>query len=218
MRATSGAIEKIILDDDVHINVIGNTKPAGLCGTALIDVAAELLRVGILDPTGRILPPDEVPSGLPPKLRARLMEAKGETHFMLVSAAESATGAPLYLYQRDVRELQLANAAIRAGINILLKTAGLEPSDLGAILLAGGFGNFIRRNHARRIGMLPPIPCERIWFVGNTASFGAKRALLSTKEKDYAEEIMKKVRHVDLSLDPDFQMEFSTAMLFPEND
>lgn len=218
MRATGGAIEKIILDGDVRLNVIGNTKPAGLCGTGLIDVAAELLRVGILDVTGRILPPQETPASLAPALRERLVEDKGETHFLLVPKAESATGAPILLYQRDIRELQLANAAIRAGINILLKVAGIDASELGAILLAGGFGNFIRRNHARRIGMLPPIPCDKIRFVGNTSSFGAKRVLLSTQEKNYAARLVKQVRHIDLSLDPEFQLEFSTAMLFPEAD
>jgi uncharacterized 2Fe-2S/4Fe-4S cluster protein (DUF4445 family) len=218
MRATTGAIEKIILDGDVRINVIGNAKPSGLCGTALIDVAAEMLRAGILDSTGRILAPGEAPAGLPEAVRARLVEEKGEVNFLLVRAEESGTKAPIFLYQRDIRELQLANGAIRAGINILLRTAGLNSTDLGAVLLAGAFGNFIRRNHARRIGMLPPIPCDRIRFVGNTASFGAKRALLSTQEKAYAARIMEKVRHIDLSLDPEFQLEFSSAMLLPDRD
>jgi uncharacterized 2Fe-2S/4Fe-4S cluster protein (DUF4445 family) len=218
MRATTGAIEKIILDGDVRLNVIGNVKPSGLCGTALIDVAAELLRMGLLDSTGRILPSSEAPGDISPALRARLVEDRGEVNFLLVAAAESATREPLFLYQRDIRELQLANAAIRAGINILLRMAGLNAADLGEVLLAGAFGNFIRRNHARRIGMLPPVPCSHIRFVGNTASFGAKRALLSTQEKAYAGRILKKVRHVDLSLDPEFQMEFSSALLFPEHD
>jgi uncharacterized 2Fe-2S/4Fe-4S cluster protein (DUF4445 family) len=124
----------------------------------------------------------------------------------------------LFLYQRDIRELQLANAAIRAGINILLRAAGLQAADLDTILLAGAFGNFIRRNHARRIGMLPPIPCHRIRFVGNTASFGAKRALLSIEEKEYANRVARSTEHVDLSLDPEFQMEFGSAMLLPEHD
>ena len=218
MRATNGAIEKVMIDGDVRLNVIGNTKPSGICGSGLIDVAAELLRVGILDFTGRILPPAEAPASLSAALLARLVEDNGETHFLLVSAGESATKAPLFLYQRDIRELQLANAAIRAGINILLKTAGLEPDQLDAILLAGGFGNFIRRNHARRIGMLPPIPCSKIRFVGNTASFGAKRALLSSVEKRTVATFLDKIRHVDLSLDPDFQNEFSNAMLMPEEE
>lgn len=215
MRATSGAIEKVIIDGDAGINVIGNTKPAGLCGTGLIDIVAELLRVGILDETGRILSPDECPAGLAPELLARLVGGKGETNFLLVPKKDSATGEPILLYQRDIRELQLANAAIRAGINILLRMAGVDASELGAILLAGGFGNFIRRNHARRIGMLPPIPCDKIRFVGNTSSFGAKRVLLSTQEKDYTARVVKQVKHIDLSLDPEFQLEFSTAMLFP---
>lgn len=216
MRASAGAIEKVILDGDVRLNVIGNTKPTGLCGTGLIDAAAELLRTGILDQTGRILPRNEAPSTISDALRERLVESNSETNFLLVAAAQSGTKAPIFLYQRDIRELQLAAGAIRAGINILLKMADLTPDDLSAVLLAGAFGNFIRRNHARRIGMLPAIPCNRIRFVGNTASFGAKRALLSTEEKAYAGRLMDRVKHVDLSLDPDFQMEFSMAMLLPE--
>ncbi len=218
MRAAPGAIEKVLLDGDVQLNIIGNAKPAGICGTGLIDAAAELLRTGILDTTGRLLAPDELPASVPGTLRNRLVEKDGEINFLLVDAAHSASRQPLFLYQRDIRELQLANAAIRAGINILLRLAGLQPPDLEAVLLAGAFGNFIRRNHARRIGMLPPIPCHRIRFVGNTASFGAKRALLSVEEKDYADRVARSVEHVDLSLDPEFQMEFSTAMLLPETE
>lgn len=218
MRAAPGAIEKILLDGDVRLNIIGNTKPAGICGTGLIDAAAELLRVGILDTTGRLLTADDAPASLPASLRSRLVEQNGEVNFLLVSAKESATREPLFIYQRDIRELQLANAAIRAGINILLRTVGLSPDNLDTILLAGAFGNFIRRNHARRIGMLPPIPCQRIRFVGNTASFGAKRALLSVEEKDYADRVARTTEHVDLSLDPEFQMEFSSAMILPEHD
>lgn len=217
MRGTKGAIEKVVLDGDVRVNVIGNTKPAGMCGTGLIDIAAELLRAGILDSTGRILEPAELPASLPEALRRRVFEKDGQHHFKLVDGAETATGEPICLYQKDARELQLANGAIRAGINILLNTAGVSPQDLKAILLAGAFGNFIRRNNAKRIGMLPDIPSERIRYVGNTASFGAKRALLSTAEREYATRIMRDTRHVDLSLNPDFQQEFSAAMLFPES-
>ena len=124
----------------------------------------------------------------------------------------------MLLYQRDIRELQLANGAIRAGINILLRQAGVQPEQLGQILLAGAFGNYIRRHNAKRIGMFPPIPTERIQFVGNSASFGAKRVLLSEAERLRATELGHRVRHLDLSLDPEFQMEFGEAMLFPETD
>ncbi|OGV66585.1 MAG: hypothetical protein A2283_05390 [Lentisphaerae bacterium RIFOXYA12_FULL_48_11] len=135
-----------------------------------------------------------------------------------MNQGDSATGKPIYLYQKDIRELQLANGAIRTGINILLKMEKLEVKDLGAILLAGAFGNFIRRNNARRIGMLPPVPCERIRFMGNTASFGAKLVLLSVEEEEYAARITKATRHVDLSKDPGFLEEFSSAMLFPDGE
>lgn len=217
MRAAHGAIEKVIVaEGDIRINVIGNAKPAGICGSGLIDAAAEMLRLGVLDSTGRILGPDEYPADLPPAIRARVREQNGQFSFML--AEKSASGSPLCLYQKDIRELQLANAAIRAGINILLAQEGLKASDLGSILLAGAFGNFIRRNNARRIGMLPQVPCDRIRFVGNTSSFGAKRVLLSSSEEAYAVEIMKKTVHVDLSLSPKFQDEFSESMMFPEGD
>ncbi|MBI3987280.1 MAG: DUF4445 domain-containing protein, partial [Lentisphaerae bacterium] len=218
MRAAGGAIEKVLLDGDVRINVIGNIRPAGLCGSGLIDLAAELLRVGIVDFTGRIQAPDEVPAGLSAALRERLVNQDGHWHFILVQGDETASGEPLLLTQKDIRELQLATAAIRAGIRILLGMEGLDVGELHGVLLAGAFGNFIRRNHARRIGLLPPLPGNRIRFIGNASLFGAKRALLSVDEKNYASRLAKTTRHVDLSLSPDFQMEFSSAMLFPEED
>ncbi|MFO7871330.1 MAG: ASKHA domain-containing protein [Kiritimatiellia bacterium] len=218
MRATSGAIEKVVIRDDVLLNVIGNTRPAGLCGTALIDSAAELLRRGILDETGRILPADEAPADTPEAVRSRLVTVEGQTNFLLVPAEDSSSGDPIYLWQKDIRELQLAAGAIRAGINILLRRVGLKPDDLSAVLLAGAFGNFIRRNNARRIGLLPQIPCAGIHFIGNAASLGAKLALLSEDERQRAEILRQKTQHVDLSLDPEFQMEFGNAMTFPAGD
>ncbi len=218
MRAASGAIEKVVCEDDVQINVIGNTKPAGLCGTGLVDAVAEMLRIGVLDYTGSILGPADAPADLSPALAARLVETDGHFDFVLVTAEESATGEPVCICQKDIRELQLANAAIRAGILILLKMNGLEPKDLEAVLMAGAFGNFIRRKNAVRIGMLPAIESSRIRYVGNTASSGAKRTVLSVAERDNVEQLANDIEHVDLSLDPDFQMLFGEAMLFPEDD
>lgn len=218
MRATNGAIEKVVRNGtDLVFNVIGNVKPTGLCGTALIDLAAELLRYGVIDSTGRIVDPDEVPAEVPAAVRQRLApNADGQVDVLLVPAAESGTGEDIVLRQRDVRELQLATAAIRAGILILLKQAGLTVTDVDAVLLAGGFGNFIRRNNARRIGLLPQMPTDKIRFVGNTSLMGAKAVILSQDERLQAEEIALASQHVDLSLDPEFQFEFSNAMMLPE--
>lgn len=218
MRATGGAIEKVLVGENVLLNVIGNTQPVGICGTALIDAAAELLRQGIVDKTGRLLPANEAPTDLPKWLRIRLVTMDGQTNFLLAPPEETGSGEAIYLWQKDVRELQLATGAIRAGINILLRRVGLEPDDLGRILLAGAFGNFIRRNNARRIGLLPQIPCARIHFIGNAAALGAKLALLSRDERERAERLRRATEHVDLSLDPEFQMELGMAMMFPEAD
>lgn len=217
MRATNGAIEKVIINDsDLVFNVIGNTRPAGLCGSGLIDLAAELLRIGIIDQTGRILTSSELPAGLSNSLRKRFIEQKGTACVVLAQKSETISGQPLVITQKDIRELQLATAAIKTGINILLRMGKLAPSDIDTILLAGAFGNFIRRNHARRIGLLPAIPSEKIRFIGNASLMGAKRAVLSVTEKEQAARIAQNVEHIDLSLSPDFQAEFGSAMIFPE--
>lgn len=219
MRATNGAIEKVVMaEDDIWFNVIGNTRPTGICGTGLIDLVAELLRLGVIDVTGRILPPEELPETVPDAIEKRLHSRDGHVDFLIAGADETGTQTDVFLFQKDVRELQLATGAIRAGIAILLKTAGIGMDDLDEVLLAGAFGNFIRRSNARRIGLLPPIQKEKIRFVGNAASMGAKAALLSSSIREEAEALAECAEHVDLSLDPEFQMEFGMAMMFPEED
>lgn len=217
MRATAGAIEKVLVKDgDLHINVIGNVPAAGLCGTALIDTVAEMLRHGLLETTGRLLPPDELPATVPDALRRRVV-CLGDDVRLVLSPAEGRQGE-VCLIQRDIRELQLASGAIRAGVETLLQRAGITAADLDAVLLAGAFGNFIRRNNAQRIGLFPPLPHERIRFIGNASSMGAKMALLSVHERACAEALRRQSVHVDLSADATFQNAFSQAMLFPEED
>ena len=216
MRAMSGAIEKVEIDTDVRISVIGNQKPTGLCGTALIDSVAELLRIGVIDMMGRIVSPAELPETFPPALRSRLIEDDGQFDFVLVHTADSGLAEPIVLRQKDIRELQLANGAIRAGISILISMAGITPDDLEAVLLAGAFGNYIRAANALRIGLFPAVPLEKIRFIGNAASHGAKLALLSMSERAYGEELRKKTVHVNLSLNQEFQNEYGMAMIFPE--
>lgn len=217
MRGCTGAIEKVVVDGQLRINVIGNAAPAGLCGSGLIDAAAELLRHKILSPQGKLPTPDQLPNDLLPDLRKRIVMHEGKAAFMLVSKEDSATGKALLLTQQDIRELQLAAGAIRAGIEILLKRADLKAEDLQEVFIAGGFGNFIRRNNAQRIGLLPGrIDHHRIHYLGNTSLAGACLAALSLPARDLAEKIARQSEHVDLSTDPDFQEEFAAAMIFPE--
>ena len=214
MRATAGAIEKVVLDDDVAVNVIANVEPTGLCGSGLIDLAAEMLTAGLIAPDGRLLAPDQLRAGLPETLRRRVRtNDDGQVEFLI---AEGADRRRIVLTQRDVRELQLASGAIRAGVRILLKQAGLTTGDLAQVFIAGGFGSFIRRSKAQRIGLMPSdIGHSRISYVGNAALDGAKWALLSTRVRKLAEQLARRTKHVELSQDMDFQTEFAEAMIFP---
>ena len=215
MRATHGAIEKVVIGSDVEVNVIGNTPPVGLCGSGLIDLAAGLLNAGILSPMGNLLDGDDLPADLPTALRTRIRNWEDNQREFLI--AHGPQGQRITLTQRDVRELQLGTGAIRAGVNILLKRASLAASDLEEVLIAGGFGSFIRRSMAQRIGLLPAeIPHSRIKYIGNAALNGARWALLSTRVRAEAETVARSAQHVELSQDFEFQSEFAQAMIFPE--
>ena len=160
--------------------MIGDVPAVGLCGSALVDTAAELLRHGVLTREGRLMQSAAAPAGLLSDLRNRLVQQDGKAAFLLASGAESGTGRAVLLTQRDFRELQLASGAIKAGIEILLKRAGLQPANLDAVLVAGGFGNFIRRKNAQRIGLLPDrVPRNRIRYQGNTSLAGSRMIALS---------------------------------------
>ncbi len=218
MRGSIGAIEKVVYDGQLRINVIGNVRPKGLCGSGLIDAAAELLRHGLLAPSGKLLSGTQLPAHLPPDLVRRVVEQDGQPAFMLASEEETADGQPILLTQQDIRQLQLATGAIRAGVTLLLHRAGLQPSQLQAVLLAGGFGNFIRRSNAQRIGLLPPqIERRRIRYQGNTSLAGARLAAMSLQARQVAEQIARQVEHVDLSTDPAFHSTFAASMIFPES-
>lgn len=219
MRGATGAIEKVVIDERVRLNVIGNVAPRGICGSGLIDVAAELLRHGVITPEGRLLSRDQLEKAVPDDLARRLVPHENRPAVLLASVEETGTDRPVVLTQRDVRELQLASGAIRAGIAILLERAGLAPGDLDSVLMAGAFGNFIRRNNAQRIGLLPgDVPRHRIRYQGNTSLAGAQLAALSQRARRLADDLARRTEHVDLSCSPKFQEIFADAMLFPEDE
>lgn len=214
MRATKGAIEKVIINNDIEFGVIGGATPAGLCGSGLIDLCGELLKAGALGRDGRLKTGDETDGTLPEPVRARLRAGvNGEPECVLYESGSSRVS----LTQRDVRELQLGAGAIRVGVRLLLKQTGLLPKDLKQVLIAGGFGSFIRRDNAQRIGLIPhELSHERIRFAGNITFSGAKWAALSRQARKQAEILARQTHHVDLSRDEDFALEFAMAMQFPE--
>ena len=219
MRGCTGAIEKVLVQEGrLRINVIGDVAPLGICGSALVDLAAVLLERGLLAPDGRLAAREHLPQDTLQDLTRRVVAHEGRVAFLLAEAEESGTGRPIVLTQQDVRQLQLASGAIRAGIEVLLRQAGVAPGDLENVFLAGGFGNFIRRSNAQRMGLLPQgIPHHRIRYRGNTSLSGAQWVALSQDARQTADEIAQRTAHVDLSTSADFSETFAEAMIFPAN-
>ncbi len=215
MRAADGAIEAVrIVGDELILEVIGGTKPRGICGSGLIDAAAALLKAGVIEPSGRLANPETTGQKLPPQLKARLRPGKGGYSFILADSSEGYRAREVLLTQPDIRELQLAKGALYAGLQVLLQEAGLQVGDLDQVLLAGAFGNYIRRESAREIGLLPSIPLEKITAVGNAAGRGARMALISQSERARALALPDLVEHVELSARADFQEAFIKALAF----
>jgi len=215
MRAAEGAINKVKIDSKFIIyKVIEDGKVRGICGSGLIDLIAELLKLGLINKSGKLIGREEGNSELSEEIRKRIIKGQKGNKFLLVKGKETENGKPLYLTQRDIREVQLAKAAIFAGIKILLKEVNIPLEDIQEILLAGAFGNFIDKKSAVRIGLLPNLPLKKIESVGNAAGRGAEITLCSNKMREVSEEISKKVKYVELSSRLDFQEEFIKAMIF----
>jgi len=220
MRADDGAIEVVKLDPDgdVTLGVIGDVTPIGLCGSGLVDVVAELVKVRLLDASGRFVT-DEVAKEIAPGLADRLTVLESdrgqERVFVLHRPTPDADPAEcVVLSQRDVRELQFAKAAISTGWTLLLEELGLEHSDVQQVLLAGSFGSYLSAASAVRIGLVPQLPVLRIVAAGNVAGEGAKMALLSVRERAGAAALLEEVTYVELSDRPEFNDRFVDQLGF----
>ncbi|MEO6510606.1 MAG: ATP-binding protein, partial [Nocardioides sp.] len=221
MRAADGAIEVIKLTPDdeengVELGVIGDVDPRGLCGSGLVDAVAELVKVGLLDASGRFAT-DEVAKEVAPGLAGRLTYIGQERVFVLHrERPDSDPSESVVLSQRDVRELQFAKAAISTGWTLLMEELGLEHGDLQQVLLAGSFGSYLSAASAVRIGLVPTLPVLRIVAAGNVAGEGAKMALLSIRERAGALALLEEVTYVELSDRPDFNDRFVDLLAFPK--
>lgn len=221
MRAADGAIEVVKLDPvgvdgtAVVLQVIGDLTPKGLCGSGLVDAVAEMVRVGLLDSSGRFIPEDEA-AAKAPALADRFVKIGEERVFLLHRPSPDSDAADcVYLSQRDVRELQFGKAAIATGWTLLLEELGLEHGDISQVLLAGSFGSYLSPASAVRIGLVPKLPVLRIVSAGNVAGEGAKMALLSLRERVGARALLEEVKYVELSDRPDFNDKFVDQLSFP---
>ena len=207
MRAIKGAISSFQASPAVSYSVIGGGAPKGICGSGLIDMVAELYRAGVLDQKGRIRKPVDIST----RELAQMVRVRGEAREILIFKDEKGE---VVLTQQDVRELQLAKGAIRAGVELLMKEAGVRADDIQEVLLAGVFGNYINREKAVTLGLIPQFPLDKIHFIGNGAMDGALRALLNLEERRQAEKIASETRHIELSGRPDFEETFLRCLSF----
>jgi uncharacterized 2Fe-2S/4Fe-4S cluster protein (DUF4445 family) len=203
-RAAQGAIEAVILaDNDIDLDVVGGGRPVSICGSGLIDAVAVLLESGVIDSSGRFAKTS--------KLKSRITEINHQPAFVLAYDNDKPA---VYLTQKDIREVQLAKAAIRAGIRLLQNRLSITDADIKKIYLAGAFGNYIRRESALRIGLLPNVAIDRIQSVGNAASSGAQMALVSSRWRKMAADLAAKIEYIEIAHDPLFQSTFADSMQF----
>jgi uncharacterized 2Fe-2S/4Fe-4S cluster protein (DUF4445 family) len=207
MRAEPGAIDGCsLIDGRLGIHVLDNKKPKGICSSGLVDLIAILIETGLVDETGRLLCSDEA-KGKP--LSDHLISTPSGPAFALVKNREE-----LMITQKDLREVQLAKGAVRAGIEVCCAEMGIKPQDLSKILLAGAFGNYISKENALKIGIFPEVSVHKIKSVGNAAGAGAVLALVSQKALREFEKVRQTARHLELGSCPAFQERFVDAMLF----
>jgi uncharacterized 2Fe-2S/4Fe-4S cluster protein (DUF4445 family) len=212
MRATDGAIEGVTLTNgEIELQVIGGSdvEPRGICGSGLIDIVAQLRLAGLLDDGGAMMSREQAEEAGHP-LAAFLLVRDEVKAFRL--------HGDVVLTQQDVRALQFAKGAISTGIETAMRALGVAPSDLDSVMLAGSFGSYINPQSARVVGLVPPVPVERIKAVGNTASEGAKMALMSFREREVAWEIPAFVRYIELSGVEDFNDRFIGNLGLPPLD
>ena len=204
VRAIPGAIEKVFIEQNiVKVLTIGNKPATGICGSGILDAVSEMHRVGILDKRGTFTKND-----------SRLSFSSGKPEFILVQHQHTGIGRDIILDRKDISQIQLAKAAIRSGIEVLLEHTGIEAEEIELVILAGAFGTYLDISSAIEIGMFPRLPLERFSQVGNAAGSGAREMLLSTQQREIAEKIMDKIEYVELTTAKNYAEIFMNAIGF----
>jgi len=202
MRAAAGAIERVqIRNGQIIWQTIENTRPVGICGSGILDSVAELKLAGFLDTRGIFVRDHPMSNRL-----------KEKNRMVLIPAESTGIGKDIEITRRDINQIQLAKAAIQAGVKILLKKAGCQPQDIDDFFIAGAFGTYLDVDHSIEIGLLPDIPLERYHQMGNAAGVGACQLLFSKKMRKTAGFIANNSHYVELTIDPDFTGDFLDAM------
>lgn len=213
MRAIRGAIQKIQIDasrDDVIHDVIGGVPPLGVCGSALIDLLAELMRNGIVNRAGKFEHKGA--------MDARFQEIGGEWEFVLVPAAQTGTDHDIVITEIDIENLIRAKGAMYMGTHFLLQKVGMQFSDITNFYIAGGFGSYLNIENSVTIGLLPDIDRDKFDFIGNSSLTGARLALLSDAAYNKSREVAEMMTNFELSVEPGFMNEYTSTLFLPHTD
>ncbi len=215
MRAAAGAIDTIKINPDdltVEYTTINNKKPLGICGSGIIDAVAEMLKAKIITRSG----------GFNKQIidHERIIKNDKNFAFIVVKKDETANKRDIIISQKDVRELQMAKGAFFSGAQLLLNHINRTINtkiEIKQIYLAGAFGNYINKNNAKFIGMIPDISDEKIYQIGNAAGTGAQNCLLNTNLREKASKLLKRIDYVEIAIEKDFQRQYAEAMYFPHH-
>lgn len=215
VSAIPGAIENILLERDSYsasIRTIAGIAPIGFCGSGLIQMVSEMLRVGILDSTGRFAQVTDSSAFLDGSCRLRVVDA--EVPYWVIE--DIGQKEQFRLTQKDIRQLQLAKGAVGAAVEILLNQSGIHQEDLQLVMFAGAFGYSLEPSSLQQLGLFPSLPAKRIKMVGNTALAGAHLLLVSSEARNKTEAIAKNIESLDLSLQSEFSQAYLHHLGFPQ--
>ena len=213
MRAAGGAIESLTINPetlDVSYETIKNKKPIGLCGSGLIDAVAEMLKAKVLTRSGafnkELLDHD------------RFIIQDGKKKFIIAYEHETPMDSPITLSLQDIREIQMAKGAFYSGARLLLnhlEEKHKKQFKIEQVFLAGAFGNYIDKENARFIGMIPDIESDKIYQIGNAAGIGAQYCLINKNYRKKATNLLEKIEYIEIAVEEKFQREYAEAMYFP---
>ncbi len=196
--------------DTVTYEAIGGVPPLGICGSALIDLLAELMRNRVVNRAGKF---ERNITG-----SSRLRQNEDCWEFLLVPAKETGTDHDIVITEIDLENLIRAKGAMYMGTHFLLQKVGLEFPDAEHFYIGGGFGSYLNIENAVTIGLLPDIPRERFEFIGNSSLTGARLALLSDAAYNKSREIGEMMANFELSVEPGFMNEYTSALFLPHTD
>ena len=209
MRAAAGAIDTIRIDSkdlEVSYTTIKNKKPLGICGSGLVDVIAEMLKSKIITRSGNF--------NREHINHERFIKNDKNIEFIVAKKEETSINKEITVNQNDIRQIQLAKAAFYSGTRIIMNHMK-DNQMIKQIFLAGAFGNYINAQNAKFIGMIPDIPDNEIFQIGNAAGIGAQHCLLNRDLRNKAQELLKKIKYVEIAIEKNFQKEYAEAMYFP---